>query len=128
MADEITCSVSIAYDDGQTEDSLDIVAAVFTSAGKRVQRATMTVLITETAVPLGPLSSLGFFMAINRDPTNYVEAKVAASGAIFARLLPDTDSDKKGGFCAMRLGSGAQVPVMIANSASCKVDYLIVEA
>lgn len=128
MANEVTASFSIAYDDGLQERALEVADRIFSSAGQRVTCLIQTVGITEEAVLLGDIASIGPFAIVNLDPTNYVEVKVATAGAIFARLAPDVDADGKGGWVAMtRLGSGAQVPYMIANTAVCKVAILIAE-
>lgn len=129
MANEITASVTLAYDDGVTSDELAVLLAQFTSSGKRIHRITQTVPHSaEAAIKLGDFSSLGYAIFVNLDPTNYIDLKVATSGAIWARLDPDTNSDGKGGFAIQKLGSGAQVPYALANTADCKMAVFIVEA
>jgi hypothetical protein len=110
------------------ERLLAVASRIFTSTGKRVSTLIQSVGITEEAAALGDIASIGAFAIVNLDDTNFVNVKVATGGAIFARLDPDTDADGKGGFvCGTRLGSGAQVPYLIADTAACKVALLWVE-
>lgn len=79
------------------------------------------VATSEGAINLGGVSSVGWFLVKNLDPTNYVELKTGTGGVVFAKLLPDTNSDGNGGVALLYLGSGAQAPYAIANSNACKV-------
>jgi hypothetical protein len=128
LANEVTGSFSIGYDDGVQERVLAVSSRIFTSTGKRVSTLVQSVGTSEEAAALGDIANVGAFAIVNLDDTNYVNVKVATGGAIFARLDPDVDADGKGGFvCGSRLGSGAQVPFLIADTAACKVAILWVE-
>lgn len=127
MADEITISVSMSYEDSEnTSVSMSITEALFSVATKRVNRIKMNVAITEEAIPLGDVTAPGYALFVNRDPTNFINLKVATGGAIFAKLTPDADSDGKGGMALLRLGSGAQAPYAIADTATCQMDVFII--
>lgn len=127
MSNEITLNASIEYSDSEkTEESLALDNIVKSVATKRITRLKQNVGTSEEAVNLGDVSAPGYALFVNRDPTNYIDLKVATSGAIFARLDPDTNSDGKGGFALLKLGSGAQVPYAIANTAACQMDIFIV--
>lgn len=81
-----------------------------------------SIATSETALKLGDTTAPGYILVKNTDPTNYIDLKVAASGAIFARL------DAGGGCCLVKLGSGAQVPVLIASTAACLIDCFLIPA
>ena len=122
MADECTLTAKLEYSDSEdTEVSLLLEDFLSSVATKKVIRGKVSVGTSEEAIPLGEATSPGWFMAINRDETNYVEIKTATGGTIFAKM-------KAGEPCGpIRLGSGAQVPYWIANTAACQVDYLIIQ-
>ena len=119
MANEITVNASLAYADSEgTEDSLAVVNFLKTVATKLTNHHKQSIGTTEVAINLAGLTTPGFMIAINRDATNFVELRVATGGAKFARLDP-------GGVALVRLGSGAQVPFAIADTAACQVEFLI---
>ncbi len=128
MASELTFSATFGYDDGVTQETVSIVDGVFSAGAQVVHTAIQSIPTSEAAINLGGIASPTGFFFRNLDPTNYVDMKVATSGAIFARLRPDADSNGKGGFiCGSELGSGAQVPYAIANSGACRVLVMIAE-
>ena len=79
----------------------------------------MNVGTSEEAVALGEATAPGWAIFINRDTTNFIELRVATGGAKFAKL-------KAGECCLLRLGSGAQVPYAIADTAACQMEYCII--
>ena len=127
MANELTMSGSLSYEDSTgTAKSLAFTSVIKSVVTKRVTEIKQNVGITEEAINLGDVSSPAYAMFINRDETNFIELKVATSGAIFAKLDPDTNGDGKGGFAFLKLGSGAQVPFAIADTAPCDMETLII--
>lgn len=127
MANEITASLSLAYEDSEnTSQSLSLEDVIKSVATKRITRTKQNVGTSEEAINLGDVSAPGYAVFVNRDVTNYIELKVASSGAIFARLDPDTNGDGTGGFAFLKLGSGAQVPYAIANTDPCQMDVFII--
>lgn len=128
MANEITISVSLAYEDDLKEESISIEDIIKSSSAQKFIRHTQTIAITEEAIVLGEITSPTYCLFRNLDPTNFVELRVATSGAKFARLDPDTNSDGKGGIALLRLGSGAQVPYAIADTAPCEIEYFLIMA
>ncbi len=120
MANEITMSASIAYEDSEgSEYDLAVAELIASVATKKVTKLKQNVGTNEEAINLGDLSSAGYAMFINRDETNIIELRVATGGAKFATLKAD------GGFAFLYLGAGAQVPYAIATTASCQMDVLI---
>jgi len=121
VSDELTLNATLAYDDGVDEVTMQIVDRFVTLGTLKFTKLRQSIGTSEEALQLGEVTSPGWLFLINRDATNYVDVKVATSGAIFARLHPDTDSDGTGGFCLLYLGTGAQAPFLIANTAACIV-------
>ena len=120
MANTATITASLSYTDasGSEELAQTALAATLTNAG--FTRNRQSIPTSEAAINLAGLSGPGYALIINRDATNYVELKVATGGAIFAKL------DANGGVALVKLGSGAQAPFAIANSATCIIDVFIV--
>ncbi len=115
MANELTTTIAVVYSDSLTVD--------LTSGKQNFQRSVSTkrpfktvqnIGTSEEAVILGDGGTIKELYLCNLDPTNYVEIKVATAGAIFAKLLPGEDM-------LVRLGSGAQAPFAIANTAACNL-------
>lgn len=120
MANEITLSASLSYlDSVGVKDALAVLNLAVSVGTKKIIHQALSVATSETTITLGGVTSPGYSIFVNRDPTNYVELKVAASGAVFAKMLA-------GEVCGpIRLGSGAQAPVAIANTAACVMDYIL---
>jgi hypothetical protein len=119
MANELTISASLEYsDDVDVEASASITELLRTLTTKKVLKTKQSVGTSEEALIIGDISTRAWCMLINRDPTNFINVKVATGGAIFAKLLA-------GEFCLLRLGSGAQSPFVIADTASCELEIVI---
>ncbi len=120
MALELTINGSLVYDDADnTASSIDIADLLVTISTLRFQRSKQLISHSgEVAIGLGSVAAPGWAMFINRDPSNFIELRVATSGAKFAKLKP-------GEFCLLRLGSGAQVPFALADTADAVLEYLI---
>jgi hypothetical protein len=120
VANEITLNASLAYEDSEgTEELLSIADKLANVSTKRYTKIKQNVAITEEALALGDVTAPGYVLIINRDATNFVNVKVATAGAIFAKLLA-------GECCLLRLGSGAQAPYVIADTATCQIEILLI--
>lgn len=129
MANEITLSGSLSYEDSEgTELSLSMANVIKSVATKLINRLKQNIGTAEEAIKLGEVSSLGYALFINRDETNFIELRVSTGGAKFAKLDPDTAGNGTGGFALLKLGSGAQVPYAIADTAACQMDIFIISA
>lgn len=128
MANEITINASLEFEDDFQTLSDEIVDRIVSPSVKKPFKTRQTIGTSEEAINLGEISSLGYAMFRNLDPTNYVELRVSSGGAKFARLDPDTDSNGKGGVALLRLGSGAQVPYAIADTGPCDISVTIFSA
>lgn len=123
MASEITLNATLAYSDSEDTDvSLDISDKSVTVTTKIVARLKQNIGITEEAIKLGEVSSLGFCMFINRDLTNFINIKHATSGTIIGKMLPGES------YGPVRFGSGVTAPYAIADTAPCQMDILICSA
>lgn len=122
MAGELELNIGVRYDDGDTSDFFDVIAALLTSGAKKKLRATQTIgFAAAEALILGEITSPIFLAMKNLDPTNFVTVLTGTGGVVFAKLLPGVP-------LAVPLGSGAQAPYVQADTAACKIDYLVVAA
>lgn len=129
MANEITISGSIEYDDGKVVRSFSISEVVksITGGNKRFTETIQEVGTSEEEIDLGDVSAPGYALFQNLDDTNYIDIQVGTAGDIFARLDPDTNDDGKGGFALLKLGSDAQFPYAIAHTAACRMKVFVIE-
>lgn len=120
MANEITVNASLAYEDSEDADELfsltDLLASV---ASKKYIKHKQNIGTSEEAITLGEVTTPGWAIFINRDETNFINLKVATGGAIFAKLKP-------GEIALLRLGSGAQAPYAIADTAACQLEFFLI--
>lgn len=120
MARELTLNASMEYlDADDLSENLSIEDFIANVATKSIQKITQTIGLVEEAILLGDVSAPAWCFLKNVAPTNFVNVKVGTAGAIFAKLRP-------GGFCLLELGSGAQAPYAIADTAACKIRVFIV--
>lgn len=122
MSKEITLTGSITYADSESANEVLAVTNLVASIGaKIISRTKISVSFTiETAVPKDQVTTPRWAMFVNRDATNAIQLKVAASGAVFARLLA-------GEFALLPLGAGALTPVAIAENAACQLDCFVLQ-
>lgn len=122
MADEIELNLSVRYADGLTEDFFEVIAALLSSAGKQRLRNTQSVgFAAAEALVLGEVTSPVLLAMKNLDATNFVTVLTGTGGVVFAKLVA-------GAALLVPLGSGAQAPYVQADTAACKIDYLLVAA
>lgn len=115
MANELTITVSGEYDDDETSFLFGVAAWQRSVTTKRPLKTKQNVGTVEESLIVGDASSFGMLWVRNVDPTNFVNIKTGTGGVIFAKLLP-------GQFCLVPLGSGAQSPFAIADTAACNVE------
>lgn len=121
MSKEITLNASLTYSDSELSQFILSVPTNLQKdiATKKFVYNKMNVLITEVAIPLGNLTTLGYYIFVNRDPTNFVELRVGTAGSKFAKL------DAVNGFAMGKFGSDVTAPYAIANTGPCQMEYLI---
>ena len=119
MANEFSFTAKVAYADSEGADfefGIEQIAA--TIGTKRYLHAKQNVAITEEALNLGDVTTLGWFLGVNRDTTNFLSIKTGTGGTIFARLNPGLPA-------LFRFGSGVTAPFVIADTATCQLEYAL---
>lgn len=119
MSLEITLNANLAYSDSESADeSLAIVDKQVNITTKLYTKNKQNIGITEEAIKLGELATLGYAIFINRDATNFINIKTATAGTIIVKLFP-------GEVAMFRFGSGVTAPFAIADTAPCQLEYMI---
>lgn len=116
MANEIQYSFTLQFSKGGAADSKTASANV-TVTGNDYVRGTQVVGTTDETISLGDIGTPGWCFLHNLDGTNYVEAGPDGTN-YFVKC-------KAGEYAMFRVGSAA-VHVK-ANTASCSVEYMIIE-
>lgn len=119
MSNELTLSGSLTMDDTVSsviERSFESLRVSMNTL--RYVANSVSVGTTEEAIPLGEVSSLGWFIAKNLDTTNYVEIRTGTGGTKIVKL-------KAGESALFRFGSGVTAPFWIADTAACRVEYVL---
>ncbi len=121
MAQELSLGATATYEDafGVTAE-IDIPSLLVTLGTKKVLHTIQSVGLAQEALVLGDITTPCLLVLVNRDDTNFVNVKVATGGAIFATLDPDNVY-----WCIVPLGSGAQAPFAIADTAQCDVEIFL---
>jgi len=122
VAQELTVSASMSFLKGGIGpiNAPPQIQKKFTVAGSAFAESTQSIATTMTVVNLGGVGTLGWFFAVNTDPTNYVDFFAVSSDTVpFVRLLP-------GEFFMGRLGCTA--PNAKAHTAAVVIETLLVEA
>lgn len=120
MANEITASMVLKLLKGNTSVDLALAGATFNQNGTRYTRHRKTIGTTEEIINLGETPLNGFFLIINRDETNFVSVRATTGGNNLFRLRA------KGGFLFGQCTTSMEF-YMIADTASCDVEYLFLE-
>lgn len=129
MANEITLSAFIQYlDQTGARGMLQVVDQLVDVTQQRFVRVKQNIGTTPEALILGDVSSLGWAMLVNRDPTNFVEILTGTGGVKFAKLFPRDDARPRdeANFALLHFGSGITAPFAQADTAACDVDVFII--
>ena len=118
MASELNLSITFEYRKGSTSLTLSPDATV-TVAGTVALHNRQVVGTSEEALVLGDVSSPGFLVMVNRDATNFVEIRPATGVADLIKLGP-------GEPFVGRLVASA--PFVIADTAECEIEYVLLSA
>lgn len=119
MANEITVGCSLAYSDAELTDiSLAFSELTGSISTKKFTWIKQNIGTSEEALILGEVSSLGWFIGINRDSTNFVELRVSTGSTKFAKMKPLMP-------CLFYFGSGVTAPYAIADTATCQIEYIL---
>jgi hypothetical protein len=123
MANEIQVTATLQYTNSAqsiAQKILTLVAAQFSISGKNFNQGSATVSTSAAAIPLGALGSIGWCMFVNHDATNYVTLLTGTAGTVFARLLP-------GEAALLRIDASVTAPAWQAHTATCEVEFLMLE-
>jgi hypothetical protein len=125
VANEIVLTTNLNYTNPAfniATDQLVTSGQQFTITGSNKLHETMTVPTTSggTAIPLGGLSTLGWYSIKNNDPTNYVQLMTAVSGTVINQCPPR-------GQITGYFPASITAPALIAHTAGCSVEMLILE-
>lgn len=118
MSDELTVSGSLRFSKGGVKVTFNPDTQEIDVSGDQALHHVQSVGTSEEALNKGDLGSVGWFMALNRDDTNYV-------------VIHET-----GGSGLVKLSAGefagpfrlANDPYATADTAACLVEYVLIEA
>jgi hypothetical protein len=121
MSREFTINASISFLSSELTDPIvaqivNLIADI--SSGGKSTCDIISVAIAETAIPLGQVTSPGWFFAKNLDSTNFLHIRVGTAGSAFCKLKP-------GEVCLLRLGANVTAPYAIADTAACRLQYYL---
>ena len=120
MANEITVSLRLGYKKDGTDETMSVTDLKFDVTGKRFIHNRSSVGATEEALDIGDISTGGWFFGINHDPTNFVEIRDATGTGNLVKCKP-------GEPCCFRMSDDASAPFVIADTAACDFEYLLIE-
>lgn len=118
MADELTISAFMRFVKGAKDVQLSRQSQQFDVTGTAFIRGTQIVGTSEEALTKGEVSTPGCILIINLDPTNFVSIRAATGTANCIKIKP-------GEFALFRFAATA--PFIIADTASCEVEYFLIE-
>lgn len=122
MANEITVTSTLSYAKGNIAlKSLSVAGKTFNITGVNYVLGAQSIPTSATAIVLGNLTSLGWFMIKNNDAVNPVEIMVSTSGTHFAQI-------QAGEVFLGRFASAITAPAAIATGGTVDIEYLILEA
>ena len=120
MAREFTINASLGYEDDEgSEELMQVVDFIASIATKKFSKFKINVGLTEEAIPLAEVTTIGWLILINQDETNFVSVRKATAETPFGKLAAG------GGFCILQGGSGLTAPYLIADTAACQVTGLL---
>jgi len=119
MANEITASAALSFlKSPAAKVSMASASQSFDVAGAYSIRNVQLIGTSAEALMLGEVGTPGWFYIKNLDTGNYIEILTGVAGSAFLKLKP-------GEFALGRFGCAA--PAAKANTADCKIEYLIIE-
>lgn len=119
MANEITIQLGLRFSKGGNSASKTPTALLRDMTGADYVELTQTVGTSAEALDLGDITTAGYIWIKNTDATNFVEIRDGSGGADVVKLLAGDEA-------VFRLATST--PYAIADTASCVVKYLLLEA
>jgi hypothetical protein len=119
MAQEISVKGSLAFTKSSSVGELISGFLQPTMTGSNWRHGRQVIGTSEEALEMpADIGTPGWIMLINRDATNFVSMRRATGEGNFLKMLA-------GEFALFRMEAAA--PYLIADSASCEVEYLVLE-
>lgn len=118
MANEILATAVLSFAKGSFAEELRKVSKQFNMAGEHFIHDILDVTTGALAIPLGSVVTPGWGFFYNDDASNFVKIRMGVAGADVVKL-------KKKEFAMFRLASTN--PYAIADTATCKMEYIIIE-
>lgn len=127
MANEITGSGKLTLDIGDGNPITVAYSFSDTPSSKKFIYTRQTIGITEEAIQLGEVSSLGWGIVVNLDPTNFVTIRLPGTGASNdgIKLKPKDSDGNYFGAGPFLFGPDVTAPYAIADTAACDIKFLI---
>lgn len=121
MANELTVSGGFVYakNNVNINESSGSVLVTVTGNGQNARKG-YSAPTTDTALPLGSVTTPCWLFIMNNDPTNFVTLKRAVAGATISKLKP-------GQFCLLPLDPGITAPSTQSDTAACSIDYALLD-
>lgn len=120
MSAEISVALAMVARKGGTVAGLDLGRIAVTWTGNNALHNRQTVGTSEEALVLGDCGAGGFLILVNRAASNYVKIRPASGAADLIRL-------RAGEGACFRLDAGATAPFVIADTAPCELEYVLLE-
>jgi hypothetical protein len=122
MADELTISMALRFlVPGEAPVELgreEGVQKIDVSGTESIRNVQTVGFAAEELLEVGDVGTYGYFMGINRDPTNIVEMRGASGEEDLVRFEP-------GELNCFRLAQDA-VPYVQATTAACRLEYVLI--
>lgn len=119
MSNELTISASLTFAKNSVSVDLAKNGANYDVSGAKYVKLSQTVGTSEEALLLGDIATGGYCLIINRDATNYVSVRSGTGAANLIKI-------KAGEVALFRVEAAA--PYVIANTGSCVIEVLLIEA
>lgn len=119
MANELTLTASCKFLKGDSDVLFNKSGILLDVSGDDYVRLTQNVGTTQEALNLGDLTTPGYILVFNRDTTNFVSIRPGTGENDLVKI-------PAGGIALFMIASSA--PFIIADTAACIVEYLLIEA
>ena len=119
MANELTVTVGMAYNNGGTALNFTTTADQVTVSANFALRSVYTVPLAGASLPLGGITTPGYILIQNKDATNFI--LVGNSGDTLPVRV------NAGELVLFRFANGI-VPYVIADTAAVVIDYMLIES
>jgi len=118
MSLELTVSAMLDFKKGSVSEAMSKIGARLTVTGTKFVHNVQEIGLAEEAILKGDITTPGYIIVVNLDPTNYVSIRGATGAVDTVRVRP--------GMVALFESAGAN-PFAIANVAAAKIEYLMIE-